>query len=569
MLAPEGGKRGRTPSVHEAAAHGISGAAGKLPDADKIQQSFGGYDISNVQAHTSSAAHEASRAMGADAYATGNHVVLGAGGADLHTQAHEAAHVVQQKQGVSLSGGVGKAGDVYEKHADQVADLVVEGESAEGLLGQVAAGGGGGASVQKQEAESDTTKETGPPGSESNPIELTCPLYVVDALLHMEKRMISAKTASSNFNTFARKAAKALQLAANSANTLKASRDQTYVEINAANSAIRTRQAVAAVSNIGHVFGTVSSGMSVLSAMLTKSSGQNLQNALKTIMSLNSMSGIVKNVAGTYAALDNGEKSKGAGPANAEMKAIEAVQGHNDIQDQVIVGSAFDTAFDHLSGAIGAGETMDAELRCAADHASLLKEPDPARVLQTEDDFVAIGVNMNEGGEALIASRAPTRAAAAGTPHLAAQENASRPLVEWVVDNESNAKSIVVEKIEYKQILIRGETLISGPSSFRATTSNPEAIKILEGTPRVLLDPTSGPGTFLLPRDLGTFLAANCTSKIIDGGINAFHDVNGRVFEVRPRLTESQYLRSPAQQRHAMGQSAHFGAVTPFRDSGY
>ena len=161
MLAPEGGKRGRMPSVHEAAAHGISGAAGKLPDADKIQQSFGGYDISNVQAHTSGAAHEASRAMGADAYATGNHVVLGAGGADLHTQAHEAAHVVQQKQGVSLSGGVGKAGDVYEKHADQVADLVVEGESAEGLLGQVAAGGGGGASVQKQEAEPGTLKPMG------------------------------------------------------------------------------------------------------------------------------------------------------------------------------------------------------------------------------------------------------------------------------------------------------------------------------------------------------------------------------------------------------------------------
>gem|GEM_PF-5503871 len=149
--APDGDTPEGTTSVHQAAAHGISGGGGKLPDADKIQKSFGGHDISNIQAHTSVPAAEASRAMGADAYATGNHVVLGEGGQGLHTQAHEAAHVVQQRAGVALSGGVGQAGDAYEQNADAVADAVVEGKSAEGLLGQMTGGAGGNAGVQMRQ----------------------------------------------------------------------------------------------------------------------------------------------------------------------------------------------------------------------------------------------------------------------------------------------------------------------------------------------------------------------------------------------------------------------------------
>ncbi len=72
--------------------------------------------------------------MGASAYATGNQVAF-AGQPDLHTAAHEAAHFVQQRQGVQLYGGVGVVGDVYERQADAVADAVVAGKSAAGLLG--------------------------------------------------------------------------------------------------------------------------------------------------------------------------------------------------------------------------------------------------------------------------------------------------------------------------------------------------------------------------------------------------------------------------------------------------
>lgn len=99
-------------------------------------------DISHVQAHTDDAAREGATAMGAKAFASGNHVAF-AGAPDLHTAAHEAAHVVQQRSGVQLKGGVGEVGDPHEQHADQVADAVVQGKSAEGLLDRYAGGTGG------------------------------------------------------------------------------------------------------------------------------------------------------------------------------------------------------------------------------------------------------------------------------------------------------------------------------------------------------------------------------------------------------------------------------------------
>ncbi len=123
--------------THGAAEHGIRGSSGPLPFFDQIQRSFGGHDISHVRAHTDANAAQGAEAMGAQAYATGDHVAF-AGAPDLHTAAHEAAHVIQQRAGVHLKGGVGEVGDRYEQHADAVADRVVRGESAVDLLDQVA-----------------------------------------------------------------------------------------------------------------------------------------------------------------------------------------------------------------------------------------------------------------------------------------------------------------------------------------------------------------------------------------------------------------------------------------------
>jgi|GEM_PF-5733797 len=124
--------------VQQAAATGVSGPASALPHGDAIQASFGHHDVSGVRAHVGGAAADASEQMGAKAYATGDRVAF-ASQPDLHLAAHEAAHVVQQRGGVQLKGGVGQVGDAYEQQADAVADAVVRGESAEQLLGSAPA----------------------------------------------------------------------------------------------------------------------------------------------------------------------------------------------------------------------------------------------------------------------------------------------------------------------------------------------------------------------------------------------------------------------------------------------
>jgi hypothetical protein len=120
-------------AVQQAAAQGVAGGAGPLPHGETIQRLFGRHDVSGIEAHVGGPAAAASRAIGAEAYATGHHVAF-ASTPGLHTAAHEAAHVVQQRGGVQLKGGVGEAGDAYEQHADEVADRVVRGDSAETLL---------------------------------------------------------------------------------------------------------------------------------------------------------------------------------------------------------------------------------------------------------------------------------------------------------------------------------------------------------------------------------------------------------------------------------------------------
>jgi hypothetical protein len=129
-----------TAAIHDSAERGIATASSPLPHAETIQRSFGRHSVAGVQAHTGAEAAASARAMGAQAYATGNHVVLG-DRTDLHTIAHEAAHVVQQRAGVQLKGGVGEAGDAYERQADEAADRVVRGESAEGVLDTRGSGG--------------------------------------------------------------------------------------------------------------------------------------------------------------------------------------------------------------------------------------------------------------------------------------------------------------------------------------------------------------------------------------------------------------------------------------------
>jgi hypothetical protein len=117
---------------HEAAQRGVSGADAPLPYLEQIRRLFGRHDVSDVRVAIGEAAKEAGNDLGASAYAYGNRIAFGSA-PDLHTAAHEAAHVVQQRAGVSPK-GAGKPGDRFEQHADAVADAVVAGRSAEALL---------------------------------------------------------------------------------------------------------------------------------------------------------------------------------------------------------------------------------------------------------------------------------------------------------------------------------------------------------------------------------------------------------------------------------------------------
>jgi len=140
----------------EIAAAGVAGPSGTLPFLDEIQGAFGHHDVRGVRAHVGGPAAEAADALGAHGYATGGDVAFAAA-PDLHLAAHEAAHVVQQRAGVQLASAVGEAGDAYERHADRVADAVVRGESAAGILDEMAGGGGGGGGAAVQRKEDDAS----------------------------------------------------------------------------------------------------------------------------------------------------------------------------------------------------------------------------------------------------------------------------------------------------------------------------------------------------------------------------------------------------------------------------
>jgi hypothetical protein len=119
---------------------GLKDASLPLPHGEQIQAAFGRHDVSQVRTSVGGSARTSNRRMGALAFTSGNRIGF-RDSPSLHLAAHEAAHVVQQREGLSLPGNVGRPGDRWERHADRVADAVTGGRSAEGLLDEVAAPG--------------------------------------------------------------------------------------------------------------------------------------------------------------------------------------------------------------------------------------------------------------------------------------------------------------------------------------------------------------------------------------------------------------------------------------------
>ncbi len=96
-----------------------------------------GADFSDVRVHDDSAAKASAAEVGARAYTSGSHVVIGEGGADRHTLAHELTHVIQQRQGPVAGTDHGNGlrvsdpSDRFEREAEANAHRVLSGPAPE------------------------------------------------------------------------------------------------------------------------------------------------------------------------------------------------------------------------------------------------------------------------------------------------------------------------------------------------------------------------------------------------------------------------------------------------------
>lgn len=105
---------------------------GQFPHADRIQEAFGAHDVTSMRAGVGKQASGLAKSVGAEAVAGKNRAVFDQA-PSLHTAAHEAAHIVQQRQGRTSAEGT----STLEAEADRVADHVVSGQSAAPLLGDL------------------------------------------------------------------------------------------------------------------------------------------------------------------------------------------------------------------------------------------------------------------------------------------------------------------------------------------------------------------------------------------------------------------------------------------------
>ncbi|WP_443046520.1 eCIS core domain-containing protein [Streptomyces sp. NBC_00247] len=121
--------------VQRSAVHDVLRGGGRpLDDATRTDMEARlGSDFSGVRIHDDSAARASAAELGARAYTSGDHVVIGDGGADKHTLAHELTHVVQQRQG-PVAGTANGSGlkvsdpsDRFEREAEANATRVMSG----------------------------------------------------------------------------------------------------------------------------------------------------------------------------------------------------------------------------------------------------------------------------------------------------------------------------------------------------------------------------------------------------------------------------------------------------------
>ncbi|MGW9303436.1 eCIS core domain-containing protein [Streptomyces cyaneofuscatus] len=133
------GSGGGVGVVQRSAVHDVLRTPGRpLDDATRSDMEARlGADFSDVRIHNDSAARASAAEVGARAYTSGSHVVIGDGGGDRHTLAHELTHVIQQRSG-PVAGTVNSAGlkvsdpsDRFEREAEANATRVMRSAAPE------------------------------------------------------------------------------------------------------------------------------------------------------------------------------------------------------------------------------------------------------------------------------------------------------------------------------------------------------------------------------------------------------------------------------------------------------
>lgn len=150
-------------AVQRSAVHEVLRSAGQPLDhgtRTDMEARFGA-DFTDVRVHKGGAARTSAAEIGARAYTSGSHIVLGDGGGDRHTLAHELTHVIQQRQGpvsgTDNGGGlrVSDPADRFEREAEAQATRVLSGSAParRGAEPSAPAQGSGAASVQRMRSD--------------------------------------------------------------------------------------------------------------------------------------------------------------------------------------------------------------------------------------------------------------------------------------------------------------------------------------------------------------------------------------------------------------------------------
>ncbi|WP_280672488.1 DUF4157 domain-containing protein [Kitasatospora sp. MAP12-44] len=124
---------GHATAVQRSSVHDVLSSAG-APLNQRVRTEMEarlGADFSDVRLHTGATAQRSATEVGARAYTSGRNIVIGAGGADRHTLAHELTHVIQQRSGPVAGTDTGSGlrvsdpSDRFEREAEATASRVM------------------------------------------------------------------------------------------------------------------------------------------------------------------------------------------------------------------------------------------------------------------------------------------------------------------------------------------------------------------------------------------------------------------------------------------------------------